>query len=55
LDDTGIIPDTNGEHVWQFDRHGGETMFRAAGWLTIAHIAIDPPDGPYRYHLWVLR
>jgi hypothetical protein len=47
--------DTNAEHVWQFDRTGGEAMFRDAGWLTMVHVTVEPPDGPYRYHLWVLE
>jgi hypothetical protein len=47
--------DTNGEHVWQFDRVGGEEMLTAAGWEPTVHVQIDPPDGPYRYHLWVCR
>lgn len=47
--------DENGEHVWQFDREGGEAMLEVAGWTPVTHAALDVPDGPYRYHIWGCR
>lgn len=44
-------PDDNAEHVWQFDREGGEAMLTATGWKVDAFVAVDPGP-PYRYSIW---
>jgi hypothetical protein len=51
----GSLPDTNGEHVWEFDRAGGERMLNLTGWQIDACVQVDPPDGPYNYLLWACR
>jgi hypothetical protein len=51
----GGLEDTNAEHVWAFDELGGEELLHQTGWQIDAHVMLDPPDGPYRYHLWACR
>ena len=43
--------DTNPEHVWAFDREGGEAMLADAGWSPDAFVSVDPGP-PYRYMVW---
>lgn len=52
----GIVgdTDTNGEHLWQWDREGVEEMLKDAGWTPEVYASVDtrPFGEPYEYGLW---
>jgi len=47
--------DTNGEHVWSWDREGVEELLGEAGWLVTAFDQVDSREWgePYLFGLWV--
>lgn len=53
----GADGDTNGEHVWCWDREGVEQLLRSAGWTSSLFVELDtrPFGDPYRYGIWIAR
>jgi len=46
--------DTNGEHLWSWDREGVEELLAEVGWLPTAFDQVDSRtyDEPYLYGIW---
>jgi hypothetical protein len=50
--------DTNGEHLWAWDREGVEDLCARAGWtetLTFTNVDSTAWGEPYNYGIWVLQ
>jgi hypothetical protein len=47
--------DSNGEHLWAWDRQGVEQLVESAGFEVVAHDTVDSTawGEPYNYGIWV--
>ena len=55
-----VEDEQNGEHLWAFDREGGEEMLRETGWdpVLYSEVVAGPATGPlntYRCGIWGCR
>lgn len=50
----GDSEDGNGEHLWQWDREGVESMLSDTGWSPVVYMSVDSRllNEPYLYGIW---